>query len=64
MFRPIRFRGKRSGGVIEVFLVPASRTQLTKIAKARKVRMKVGRYSGAMPISSKNMLAELLKATR
>ena len=64
MARTLRLHRKEPGGVGELLLVPSTKAQLARIAKAKRVRMKVGRFSGGVTKTYSEMLEELLDATK
>ncbi|NNE97420.1 MAG: thermonuclease family protein [Pyrinomonadaceae bacterium] len=62
--RSFRMFRNEPGGVGELLLVPVTRKKLSRIAKARNIRMKVGNFSGAAKKEYSDMLIELLDATK
>lgn len=64
MARTVRLYRPEAEGVGELLLIRTTKQQLKRIAKARKVRMKVGNYSGGVTNGYSDMLTELLDATK
>ncbi len=62
--RPLRMFRKEPGGVGELLMFLATKQQLNMLSKAKRLRFSVGSYSGSLTKKDREMMTELLDASK